>query len=252
MRLARAFDAAGDEREAAVPAARDRRSASTGSASAAPAHAAEALECLGGNGYVEESGMPRLYREAPLNSIWEGSGNVICLDVLRALAREPAGARGPPRRDRAGRRGADPPPRRPTWSGSRPSCRDFEGDRGRARGGRRAPGARPAGLAAGPLRRPGRRRRLLRRRASPATAAAPSARCRAASTSEAIIERHRRASSGVGLSAIPRRDAPARYLFMRVPDHAERQIDTPPARLRDPRSGWTRAGSSRSSCSSGS
>jgi putative acyl-CoA dehydrogenase len=55
---------------------------------AAPA-IAEALECLGGNGYVEESILPRLYREAPLNSIWEGSGNVICLDVLRALAREP-------------------------------------------------------------------------------------------------------------------------------------------------------------------
>ncbi|GGX65849.1 acyl-CoA dehydrogenase family protein [Streptomyces hiroshimensis] len=53
-------------------------------------HAAEALECLGGNGYVEESGMPRLYREAPLLSIWEGSGNVAALDVLRALAKEPA------------------------------------------------------------------------------------------------------------------------------------------------------------------
>jgi putative acyl-CoA dehydrogenase len=56
----------------------------------APAHAAEALECLGGNGYVEESGMPRLYREAPLASIWEGSGNVAALDVLRAVVREPA------------------------------------------------------------------------------------------------------------------------------------------------------------------
>src|ERR1700736_6809186 len=55
----------------------------------APGHAFEALECLGGNGYVEESGMPRLYREAPLASIWEGSGNVISLDVLRALARAP-------------------------------------------------------------------------------------------------------------------------------------------------------------------
>ncbi|MGW4153186.1 acyl-CoA dehydrogenase family protein [Micromonospora chersina] len=54
-----------------------------------PAHAAEALECLGGNGYVEESGMPRLFRESPLNSIWEGSGNVAALDVLRAVAREP-------------------------------------------------------------------------------------------------------------------------------------------------------------------
>jgi putative acyl-CoA dehydrogenase len=49
----------------------------------------EALECLGGNGYVEESIMPRLYREAPLNSIWEGSGNVNALDVLRAMGREP-------------------------------------------------------------------------------------------------------------------------------------------------------------------
>jgi putative acyl-CoA dehydrogenase len=57
-----------------------------------PVHAAEALECLGGNGYVEESGLPRLYREAPLNSIWEGSGNVTALDVLRALARTAAAA----------------------------------------------------------------------------------------------------------------------------------------------------------------
>jgi len=49
----------------------------------------EALECLGGAGYVEESIMPRLYREAPLNSIWEGSGNVIALDVMRAIQKEP-------------------------------------------------------------------------------------------------------------------------------------------------------------------
>ncbi|HTG32820.1 MAG TPA: acyl-CoA dehydrogenase family protein, partial [Thermoanaerobaculia bacterium] len=54
-----------------------------------PVHAAEALECLGGNGYVEEWGMARLYREAPLNSIWEGSGNVQCLDVLRAIQKTP-------------------------------------------------------------------------------------------------------------------------------------------------------------------
>ncbi len=53
-------------------------------------HTVEALECLGGNGYVEDSGMPRLYREAPLISIWEGSGNVAALDTLRALGREPA------------------------------------------------------------------------------------------------------------------------------------------------------------------
>ncbi len=54
-----------------------------------PGMVAEALECLGGNGYVEDSGLPLLYREAPLNSVWEGSGNVNALDVLRALSREP-------------------------------------------------------------------------------------------------------------------------------------------------------------------
>ena len=57
-----------------------------------PAFTAEALECLGGNGYVEDSGMPRHYREAPLLSIWEGSGNVNALDVLRALTRDPGTA----------------------------------------------------------------------------------------------------------------------------------------------------------------
>ncbi|MED7953468.1 acyl-CoA dehydrogenase family protein [Streptomyces sp. BE303] len=90
MRLAQATDAAlaGDTGEALV-----RR---LGLAVAkywvckrGPAHAAEALECLGGNGYVEESAMPRLYREAPLVSIWEGSGNVAALDALRAMARRP-------------------------------------------------------------------------------------------------------------------------------------------------------------------
>ncbi|WP_374601583.1 isovaleryl-CoA dehydrogenase [Arenimonas sp.] len=59
----------------------------------APAFLAEAMECLGGIGYVEETGMPQLYRQAPLNSIWEGSGNIQCLDVLRALGREPECAR---------------------------------------------------------------------------------------------------------------------------------------------------------------
>jgi putative acyl-CoA dehydrogenase len=54
-----------------------------------PIHAAEALECLGGNGYVEESRMPRLYREAPLMSVWEGSGNVAALDTLRTVAKQP-------------------------------------------------------------------------------------------------------------------------------------------------------------------
>jgi putative acyl-CoA dehydrogenase len=54
-----------------------------------PAVIGEALECLGGNGFIEESVMPRLYRDAPLNSIWEGSGNVTALDLLRALGRSP-------------------------------------------------------------------------------------------------------------------------------------------------------------------
>jgi putative acyl-CoA dehydrogenase len=90
MRLARAFDAGGDSggHEAAF-----RRLATAVAkywiCKRGPAHAAEALECLGGNGYVEESIMPRLLRESPLNGIWEGSGNVICLDVLRAMARQP-------------------------------------------------------------------------------------------------------------------------------------------------------------------
>jgi putative acyl-CoA dehydrogenase len=55
-----------------------------------PAVAVEAMECIGGNGYVEEAPLARLYREAPVNGIWEGSGNVICLDVLRGIQREPA------------------------------------------------------------------------------------------------------------------------------------------------------------------
>jgi putative acyl-CoA dehydrogenase len=87
MRLAAATDRAfaGDESEAAF-----RRLGLAVSkywvCKRASAHASEALECLGGNGYVEDSGMPRLYRDAPLNSIWEGSGNVAALDVLRAMA----------------------------------------------------------------------------------------------------------------------------------------------------------------------
>jgi putative acyl-CoA dehydrogenase len=91
MRVAGAFDrAAGDPAEARL-----RRLATAAAkywvCKRAPAVAAEALECLGGNGYVEESGMPRLYREAPLNSIWEGAGNINSLDVLRVLARLPEG-----------------------------------------------------------------------------------------------------------------------------------------------------------------
>ncbi|GGX05339.1 acyl-CoA dehydrogenase family protein [Streptomyces lomondensis] len=87
LRLAAAYDDGGEQERAllriAVPAAKywvTKR---------CPPVAVEAAECLGGNGYVEESGMPRLVRESPLNSIWEGAGNVQALDVLRALRREP-------------------------------------------------------------------------------------------------------------------------------------------------------------------
>lgn len=83
MRLARAFDESGRDARQRVFARLATAVAKYWTCKRAPAVAAEALECLGGNGYVEESVMPRLYREAPLNSIWEGSGNVICLDVLR-------------------------------------------------------------------------------------------------------------------------------------------------------------------------
>jgi putative acyl-CoA dehydrogenase len=90
LRLARSYDevAAGDD-----DAHRFRRLANAvlkyWICKRGPVHAGEALECLGGNGYVEESGMPRLFREMPLSSIWEGSGNVQCLDVLRAMVRHP-------------------------------------------------------------------------------------------------------------------------------------------------------------------
>ncbi|HTN23898.1 MAG TPA: acyl-CoA dehydrogenase family protein, partial [Solirubrobacteraceae bacterium] len=90
MRLARAYDDAG--RGDADALALKRLGTAIGKywvCKRGPGHAFEALECLGGNGYVEESGMPRLYREMPLSSIWEGSGNVMALDVLRALSREP-------------------------------------------------------------------------------------------------------------------------------------------------------------------
>jgi putative acyl-CoA dehydrogenase len=88
MRLAASVDAAADPQERALrriglPVAKYWVCKRT------PALVAEALECLGGNGYVEESGMPRLYREAPLNSIWEGAGNIQALDLMRVLAREP-------------------------------------------------------------------------------------------------------------------------------------------------------------------
>ena len=90
VRLARAFDRReADERERAFCRIATAI-AKYWLCKRVPVHVGEALECLGGNGYVEESIMPRLYREAPLYSIWEGSGNVMCLDVLRALTKDPA------------------------------------------------------------------------------------------------------------------------------------------------------------------
>ena len=96
MRLARAYDEAHADAEAGEDSSDaqlfKRLATAVGkywSCKRAPNHAFECLECHGGAGYVEESGMPRLYREAPLASIWEGSGNVMSLDVLRALTRSP-------------------------------------------------------------------------------------------------------------------------------------------------------------------
>jgi len=87
MRLARAYDESGEAAQAlrrvVTPAAK------FWICKRAPSLALEALEVLGGSGYIEESVLPRIYREMPVNSIWEGSGNVMCLDVLRAIARTP-------------------------------------------------------------------------------------------------------------------------------------------------------------------
>jgi putative acyl-CoA dehydrogenase len=89
LRLARAFDAAPED---PTERAFARIATAVGKywvCKRAPHAIGEAMECLGGNGYVEEAILARLYREAPVNAIWEGSGNVICLDVLRAMVREP-------------------------------------------------------------------------------------------------------------------------------------------------------------------
>ena len=90
MRLGRAIDEAESNPMAAALARIGTAIGKYWVCKRAPAHVGESLECLGGAGYVEESGLPRLYREAPLNGIWEGSGNVICLDVQRAMQREEA------------------------------------------------------------------------------------------------------------------------------------------------------------------
>ena len=112
LRLASAYDADDDVfgRVATPPA-------SSGCCKRAPMFAAEAMECLGGNGYVEERSDGRLFREAPLNGIWEGSGNVIALDVQRAITREPDSAHRRARRDQGGDRAQSP-----GSTGSSPIC----------------------------------------------------------------------------------------------------------------------------------
>jgi putative acyl-CoA dehydrogenase len=89
LRLARAYDEAPGDAAAKAFARIATAAAKYWVCKRASPMIVECMECLGGNGYVEESILPRLYREAPVNAIWEGSGNVICLDVLRAMAREP-------------------------------------------------------------------------------------------------------------------------------------------------------------------
>ena len=88
MRIARALDHRADPHEDALA----RLGPALGKywiCKRTPGHAYEAMECLGGSGVMEDSPMPRLYREAPVNAIWEGSGNVQCLDIARAIQRSP-------------------------------------------------------------------------------------------------------------------------------------------------------------------
>lgn len=92
LRLAAGFDHASREEQEAAFARIVTPAAKFGICKAAPNLLYEAMEALGGNGYVEEGPLPRLYREAPVNAIWEGSGNVIALDLLRAESREPTAA----------------------------------------------------------------------------------------------------------------------------------------------------------------
>ncbi|SMH36007.1 isovaleryl-CoA dehydrogenase [Azospirillum agricola] len=94
LRVARAFDEGEGDPQARAFARLAVAVAKYWITKRCPALVCEALECHGGNGYVEEGPMPRLYREAPLNAIWEGSGNVIALDVLRTLHKEPAALAG--------------------------------------------------------------------------------------------------------------------------------------------------------------
>ena len=161
LRLARAYD----DGETRRSGGSRPRSPSTGSASARPPLVAEALECLGGNGYVEESRLPRLYRESPLNSIWEGSGNV---HRARRAARARAASR------RRSRRSSPSATRGRRDARLDAAVARLEHELADAGGGRRTRGSLEllalcaAGLPARPPRRAGGRRRVLRVAARPA------------------------------------------------------------------------------------
>jgi alkylation response protein AidB-like acyl-CoA dehydrogenase len=98
LRLARAFDRMRDDPIEAAYARLLTPAIKFAVCKTAPAFLYEAMECLGGNGYIEESPLPRLYREAPVNAIWEGSGNIMALDTLRAAggARQPTSSSSGP------------------------------------------------------------------------------------------------------------------------------------------------------------
>ena len=191
-----------------------------------PVVVVEALECLGGAGYVEESGLPRLFRESPLNGIWEGSGNVIALDVLRAVGREP-GALDAVRAEIALATGADARLDRAVTdldttlvelaSAPRPGCPAAGPPAHRA--------ARPhaRGLAPRPPRPGRRRRRVLCHPARPATTASRSARCPRASTP-------RRSSPAPGPpepDAVARGEPPRRSAQLRAPPRINSRREGP-------------------------
>jgi putative acyl-CoA dehydrogenase len=125
-----------------------------------PRDVTEAMEAMGGMGYVEDTALPLLYREAPLNGIWEGSGNVICLDILRTLAREPEAGRA--RRRTRRRQGRLPRLRHGARAPPHPLAGAARGGRGAVV--RRTHGAPPRGLGA-PPRGAARGGRRLRRHA---------------------------------------------------------------------------------------
>ena len=243
MRLARAYDEAGNDAREGIDDSDaqlfKRVATAVGkywACKRAPNHAFEAMECLGGNGYVEDSGMPRLYREAPLTSIWEGSGNVISLDVLRALSRSPRSlevflaevslAQGADARLDAHVRAIEGPVRRPRHARVARA----------ARGRRHGPGA--AGLAARAGRAAGRRRRLLRR--APRRRRGP--RVRHAASRIGLRDDHR-AQPAAGVAPRHRQTGPT------IRGHGRaHQLPARP-HLRDPR---RRRGSAGSSCCSSS